>query len=232
MVFQQCDGKRPACTQCVFGKRTCEGYPDALFVPFVATKTAAKPRATRPKQVSQTTQSVSAYAQCPSVAESGSAQAKDSLTLSQKETSLSGSSPILDRPHPQGLSTIQDKVALILRNFIPLHELEFDLPDAAEQCSRFCGSWALALPELTADMTGPFSQCLASAVSAFALSLAAFRNHENLLDATAVQYEESLRLLGHNLAMAGDTYNSKLVAAVMCLALTEVISPRPETIAH
>jgi hypothetical protein len=121
---------------------------------------------------------------------------------------------------------------LILRNFVPLHELEFDSADAAEQCSRFCGSWALALPELIADMTGPFSECLHSAVSAFALSLAAFRNHENLLDATVAQYEESLRLLGHNLAMAGDTYNNKLVAAVMCLALTEVISPRPETIAH
>jgi hypothetical protein len=64
---------------------------------------------------------------------------------------------------------------------------------------------------------------LQSAVGALALSITAFRNRENLLYAIVAQYEESLRLLADSLAMAGDTCDNKLVAAVMCLALTEVI---------
>lgn len=229
LALEQCDGKRPSCTQCVFSNRTCEGYPDALFVPFVATKAAVKPRTARPKSVSRTAQSVSTYARCPSAAKSGSVQDKDSPIPSRNDTNLSGGSPSPNRSYTQGLATIQDKVALILRNFIPLHELEFNSADATEQCSRFCGSWAKALPELTADMTGPFAQCLDSAVSALALSITAYRNRQNLLDAIVAQYEESLHLLGQSLAAAGNTCNSKIVAAVMCLALTEVLSPTQES---
>ncbi len=167
-----------------------------------------------------------AHAQCASDAESGLTQAKDDpSTLYREDTSTPGSLPSLNEPYSPGLSTVQEKVSLILRNFIPKQELACDMADASEQSSRFCGSWALALPELTADMTGPFSQCLHSAVSALALSITAFRNRVDLLDVIVAQYEESLRLLGHSLAVAGDTYQSKLVAAVMCLALTEVLSP-------
>ncbi|KAF2829585.1 hypothetical protein CC86DRAFT_437423 [Ophiobolus disseminans] len=225
----QCDGKRPACTQCLFSSRSCEGYPDALFVPFVAPKTAVKPR-TRPKPVSWAKLSIPAHTQYPSGNEPGRTQAKDQWTRrSQQGTVTYSALSPLDESHLPGLSTVQEKVSVILRNFIPIQELEHDAADTCERCSRFCGSWALALPELTADTNGPFSQCLHSAVSALALSITAYRNGENLLDAIVAQYEESLRLLGHSLAVVGDTYRSKLVAAVMCLALTEVMSPTQES---
>jgi hypothetical protein len=226
----QCDGKRPACTQCLFSKRTCEGYPEALFVPFITTKAAVKPRTTRPKPVSRTSQSVPASARFLPVADSDSAQHRGPPTPSRTDTSESGSLPSEDQC--LSTSTIQYKVAFILRNFIPTDELRFAPADAIERCSQFCGAWALALPELTAELTDPFAQCLHSAVSVLALSISARQSRERFLDAIVSQYEESLRLLSGSLAVAGDICNGKLVAAVMCLALTEVSSPRLETIAH
>jgi hypothetical protein len=224
VAVEQCDGKRPACTQCVFSKRMCEGYPNALFVPFDATKTAAKPRA-RPKPGSQAKKSLPVDAQCLPGAKSGFTLANDdSTTLSQDAIITSNNSPHPTVSYPPDPATIQEKVSLILRHFIPIQELGCDAADGTGQCSWFCGSWAKALPELTADISCPFSQCLYSAVSALALSITANRDHEDRLDAIVVQYEDSLRLLGNNLAVAGDTYQSKLVAAVMCLALTEVNS--------
>jgi len=230
--IEQCDGKRPACTQCVFSKRTCEGYPDALFVPFDATKTAVKPRA-RPKSAPRTKLLLPVDAQCPSDAEVGCTQAKDESTrLPPQATFTSSDLPPSHGSYSPDPSIVREKVSLILRNFIPVQELPCNATHASEQCSWFCGSWAKALPELTADMTGPYSQCLYSAVSALALAITAYRDRRDCLNAVVAQYEDSLRLLGESLAVVGDAYRSELVAAVMCLALTEVISPISQTIVY
>jgi len=231
-AIKQCDGKRPACTQCVFSKRACEGYPDALFVPFNATKTVVKPRP-RPKPVPPAKPSVPIDAQRPSHAESGCTQAKDDSTrLHQQTTFASDALPRYNGSYPPDPSIVREKVSLILRNFIPVQELPCNPTHVSEQCSWFCGSWAKALPELTADMAGPYSQCLYSAVSALALAITAYRDRRDCLNAVVAQYEDSLRLLGESLAVVGDAYRSELVAAVMCLALTEVISPISQMIVY
>jgi hypothetical protein len=85
----------------------------------------------------------------------------------------------------------------------------------------------MALPELIIDTNGFFSECLYSAVTALALSITAYRTRENLLGLVSAQYEHSLRLLGLSLEVAGNTFRSEIVAAVMCLALVEVMLPDP-----
>ena len=137
---------------------------------------------------------------------------------------ISGSSYQL---YPEGLATIQERVSLILCNFIPLHELGCESLDLLEQSPRFCGSWVTALPELIIGANGPFSECLYSAVTALALSITAYRTREKLLGLVSTQYEHSLRLLGLSLEVAGNTFRCELVAAVMCLALVEVMLPDP-----
>jgi hypothetical protein len=219
----QCDGKRPACTQCLFSKRECEGYPDALFVPFVATKAVVKARSSRTPPVTRHTQSHPAYLPC--LSDAACVKSQESYNPSRETAGICGSSPSSYQTETNGLATIQDKVSLILCNFIPLHELGCATNDLSEQSPRFCGSWVTALPQLTIDTNDPFSECLHSAVSALALAITAYQTRENLLDIVSTEYEHSLRLLGQRLAVAGNTYRSKLVAAVMCLALVEVRPP-------
>jgi hypothetical protein len=220
LIALQCDGKRPACTQCLFGKRECEGYPDALFVPFIATKAVVKRKTLRTPPVSRHMQSHPTHQ--PRVSDAAYMEFQNSYSSSRKTTGIPGSSLSSYHPFPGGPITIQEKVSLILRNFIPWHEFGCEASDLSEQSPRFCGSWVTALPQLAIDKSDSFSECLHSAVSALALSITAYRTRENLLDLVSTQYEHSLRLLGQNLAVAGNTYRSKLVAAVMCLALVEV----------
>ena len=85
-----------------------------------------------------------------------------------------------------------------------------------------CGSWVAALPELIADTAGESVECLQSAVKALALSITAHRTGKNMLQIISTRYEHSLQLLAQDLVAAGHMYRNRLVAAVMCLALTEV----------
>lgn len=83
----------------------------------------------------------------------------------------------------------------------------------------------MALPDLVADETGPFTECLHAAVKALALAITAYRTRERMLHSVSTQYELSLRFLGNGLAVSGNVYDNKLAATVMCLALLEVKSP-------
>lgn len=90
----------------------------------------------------------------------------------------------------------------------------------------------MALPELTLHTTGPFAECLHSALGALALSITAYRTrNRSLLRLISTEYEHSLHLLAHNMTVTGDAYRNELVAAVMCLALVEVMLPKLAEIA-
>lgn len=116
-------------------------------------------------------------------------------------------------------------VSLILRNFAPLGETESGVGNSYLYSPRICGSWVTALPELTTDVTRHFAGCLDSAVSTLALSITAHRSQEDLFQVASIQYESSIHHLVRNLAVAGNIYRNELVAAVMCLALSEALLP-------
>jgi hypothetical protein len=95
----------------------------------------------------------------------------------------------------------------------------------------------MALSELTADTAGESAECLHAAVSALALSITANRTGKNMLQLISTRYEHSLHLLAQDLVDTGNVYRNRLVAAVMCLALTEVklrglVTITPDLFAH
>ncbi|KAH7349166.1 hypothetical protein BKA66DRAFT_447150 [Pyrenochaeta sp. MPI-SDFR-AT-0127] len=127
--------------------------------------------------------------------------------------------------YPFGLANTQETVSIILRNYVPTYETGFEAATSLVRSPLVCGTWVMALPELTIHTTGPIAECLHSALGALALSITAYRTSKNMLHLISTQYEHSLHLLSHNLAATGNVYRNELVAAVMCLALVEVLSP-------
>ncbi|KAH7030459.1 hypothetical protein B0J12DRAFT_583364, partial [Macrophomina phaseolina] len=119
----------------------------------------------------------------------------------------------------------QDTALLILRNYLPYSELQRDITNSNPQSPRICGSRIMALPELTVSATGALGECLYSAMNALALSITAYKTGRNLLQHIASRYEHTLRLLRKDLQLAGSVYRNEQVAAVMCLALLEALSP-------
>jgi hypothetical protein len=118
-------------------------------------------------------------------------------------------------------------VSLIIRNYVPHEEAASGVANSCFCSPQICGSWVTALPELTTSATGQFAECLCSAVSTLALSIIAHQAQEDLFQVASAQYEISIRHLVHNLAMVGDLYRNELLAAIMCLALSEVSPSEP-----
>ncbi|KAM0146069.1 hypothetical protein ACHAQE_010931 [Botrytis cinerea] len=218
----QCDGKLPACSQCLNSNRTCEGYPEALFVPFIATKSGGEAGKLCKAPALQMGPS---SGPSPSNSALTVLKCKDTPNISREMTGLYKGSSSLSHLCSTGLDTAQDIILVILRNYVPLDGTGFETPTSLVQSPRVCGSWVTALPELTIDTIGPLAECLQSATNALALSITAYRSSTNMVDSISTQYEHSLHLLAQNLAVVNSVYRNELVAAVMCLALVEVLSP-------
>ncbi|KAF5867755.1 putative c6 finger domain-containing protein [Botrytis fragariae] len=223
----QCDGKLPACSQCLHSKRKCEGYPEALFVPFIATKSGREAENSYKPLASESGPASGSILSDPALSVPN---CKDAPNISHEMTGLYRGSSSMSHLCLTGLDTTQDIILVILHNFVPLDETGFETPTSLVQSPRVCGSWVTALPELTIDTIGPLAECLQSASSALALSITAYRRSINMVDSISVQYEKSLHLLAQNLAVCKSFYRNELVATVMCLALVEVLSPiRPSS---
>jgi hypothetical protein len=126
-----------------------------------------------------------------------------------------------------GLTMLHEMVSLIICNYVPLEEAASGVANSYLCSPRICGSWVTALPELITSATGQFAECLCSAVSTLALSIVAYHSQEDSIQVASAQYEISIRHLVHNLAMVGDRHRNELLAAVMCLALSEVSPSEP-----
>lgn len=123
-------------------------------------------------------------------------------------------------------------VALILRTYNPLEDTGTGAANSHLCSARICGSWVTALPELTTSVSRNFAGCLDSAVSTLALSIIAHRSREDLFQVSSTQYENSIHHLVHDLAVTGNVYSNELVAAVMCLALSEVSPLNYNSLGH
>jgi hypothetical protein len=148
------------------------------------------------------------------------------LSAFQRAARLSDDSPNTIQSYPDGLGNAQDMVSLIVHNYVPSVENRVEASNCYIRSPQICGSWVMALPELTVNTTGPLAECLYSAMSTLALSIAAYRSHKNLLQLISTRYEQSLRLLAQNIVVSGGLYKNELLAAIMCLALLEVKPPK------
>ncbi|EXM12733.1 hypothetical protein FOTG_18783 [Fusarium oxysporum f. sp. vasinfectum 25433] len=197
-----CDGKRPACSQCLRSDRHCEGYPV---------------RATS-IDVFPTTSTTNA-----GDGSNGSSPSDETIsdTLVQRPTKW----PYAHTIYPALSDPLQSRISLIVRNYVPYSEISGDVTNAVPQSPRICGSWVTALPELATGATDTLRESLNSAMNALALSIMSYRTGGRLVQPISLAYGETLRLLQRDLQRSGTCYRIERAAAVMCLALVEVLSP-------
>ncbi|KAG7409819.1 Uncharacterized protein Forpe1208_v010831 [Fusarium oxysporum f. sp. rapae] len=230
----KCDGKRPACSQCLHSNRHCEGYPDVLFVPIVpgsglptsTTSRPVRPLKRTPKGPARATSTVVSFTTSTTNAgdrNNGSSPSDETIsgTLVQRPTKWSYAHPI----YPSLSDPLQSRISLIVRNYVPYSEISGDVTNVVPQSPRICGSWVTALPELAAGAIGTLRESLNSAMNALALSIMSYRTGGRLVQPISLAYGETLRLLQRDLRRSGSCYGIERAAAVMCLALVEVLSP-------
>ncbi|KAF4964021.1 hypothetical protein FSARC_8019 [Fusarium sarcochroum] len=205
----RCDGKRPACSQCLNSGRSCEGYPDALFVPWHSSsglgQTTAEPSPTRASnKITSTVNSPSSL---------------NNLICHHTKVP-----PDVASIYPFLTDPWENTISLIIRNYVPDREASADITDIVPQSPRICGSWVTALPDLAAGSSGRLGECLTSAMNALALSITSYRTGTRLNQPISLSYGHALRLLQHNLYSSKSCYKAEQAAAVMCVALLEGVA--------
>jgi hypothetical protein len=204
----QCDGKLPACTQCLRSGRGCAGYrQDLILVHHEFTQTgailhferAAEPATIRGDEYTHIQPAISDHNSRNMASMTG----MDLRTNVQSITS-----------HSIGASA-----ALILSNYIPACE---KYPTHCNT-SQVCGSWAKLLPNVsTEDNQGGV---LSSTMTTLSVSIWTKDAGGRLPTHECIQsYTSALSLLRHSLLETGCSFCAEIVAASMCLALTEVCS--------
>lgn len=152
----QCDGKRPACSQCLFLGRSCERYQvDAVFVPYQPTSHRRKPRkAFRPSAASGESVQTSTT-QHSEIRSTGLAKAR-----AQNDQRCPSPSPV-DPP------TASEFTAVILNCFSPGNSFVPSPPDSST--IQVCGAWVGVLPRLADEMRS--DALIFAAVKAFGTAI-------------------------------------------------------------
>lgn len=193
---RKCDGKKPACSQCLFRGLECPGYPaDWVFIP-QSLHHDRKPQGGRPggrraatdRHHCQRKKSVVEPAACPA-------------TL------------------PSGMS-LPDLISTIIDNYVPEPEAAGPSSSAVEPSPRICGSWVEVLPKLAGDET---DTALASAIRAFAASILSKGPKPSLFISQGLEaYNQALMSVNSALGSRYSDFPVGIAAAVMCLLLAEM----------
>ncbi|KAJ5962652.1 hypothetical protein N7501_007593 [Penicillium viridicatum] len=209
----RCDGKRPACSQCVLTGRTCDGYQsDWTFVP---QGTSSKQSTSTPSQqkVANIKRTVDANSRS-----STRRRPKDRQQV-EPELLISEVSPLLIRSH--GRPRMTDVAEFISNGYLP--EILNTLSDSAHKESRICGAWVGVLPQL------PCLASDASVLSKATLALATLinsrrRSLSRTCDVESPQsYYDAIHKMRGHIAMNG--LSLELLPAIMCLTLVELMLP-------
>lgn len=205
----QCDGKRPFCSQCIHTRRQCEGYPDVLFVQY--NKTSSRPIKPAQRSLKRTGKSISQI--------HTTSRSPKSRAISRKACQASDPpSYPLYRVLPDAL---QDTISLVVRSYIPSSQLPFLSHPGVSRASRICGCWMEVLPDLACGSVR--SETLPSAIKALALSISTTKTGRSSIYPLTTHYGHTLGLLRRELQSARTSYQNEHVAAIMCLALSEVL---------
>ncbi|KOS40701.1 hypothetical protein ACN38_g8430 [Penicillium nordicum] len=209
----RCDGKRPACSQCVLTGRTCDGYQsDWTFVP---QGTSGKQSTARPCQqkVANIKRTVDANSRSSTRRRPKSRQQVEPELLIREE-SLS-----LIRPH--GRPCMTDVAEFVRNGYLP--EILNTLSDSAHKESRICGAWVDVLPQL------PCLASDASVLSKATLALATLINSQRRslsrtcdVESPQSYYDAIHKMRGH---IATNGLSLELLPAIMCLTLVELMLP-------
>ena len=142
LTFSQCDGLKPACSQCRFIGRDCQGYAQDLQVVF-----HHKPSVRRPRSARKT---------------------DGHRSRDVQRTKSSNLTPVPSLSNEQQL-TYDECVAILVQHYIPKEERPFLLCLAPSK-SRICGGWVQALAHVNHDHAD-FDAIILPAVRAFTMSM-------------------------------------------------------------
>ena len=189
----QCDGLKPACSQCWLTGRECRGYLQDLVVFY------HKPTSRRPRSGKKT----ASLGQCDA-----RPRPKSSLIFDAVDSASSN----LQQP------TYDECVALLVQHYIPKDEIPF-LSHAEPSKSRICGGWVQALPHVSQDHED-FERIVSPAVRALTMSMlvTGTSRRQEYLDT----YGHALQGIRTVLGRPTDSVGSTVAIAGMCLALSEV----------
>ncbi|KAL0930712.1 uncharacterized protein CTRU02_214787 [Colletotrichum truncatum] len=197
-----CDGKLPACSQCIDKGVRCEGYShDFIF------KSSA---ITAPRKRSEKPQGPEATGMGSLITHHGEQVIWDSTPGYSK-----GQSQAV--PPPPLSWTMADIVALVIQNFAPVSV--YDGPH--KSLSRVCGGWIEALPILIGATDN--GQVLASCVTALGTSIV-FKGPDGRAPLADVlqAHGSALRALRMAFRRMNTQSWNQLIASIMCLCLSEV----------
>lgn len=193
---KQCDGKKPACSQCALRNRECPGYPAAwVFMP-QGSQVDAKVKPRRAVSRRQPGTKLSA-------APKG--------TVSE-QSSANPVSPAASQP-------LSDLVLAIIDNYVPESDFAL-LKSRVEPWPRICGSWVEVLPELVSNDP---DAALASAIRAFAVTILSRGPGRKLPVSDGLEaYNQALLSVNAALQSPYSDFPVAIAAAVMCLLLAEL----------
>jgi hypothetical protein len=193
----QCDGKKPACSQCTFRGLTCPGYPaDWVFVP-QTTRNASKFKARRAGPRQQ-----------PGAGPQTEPKREEALCdLSVKPVTT-----------PEALP-LRDLIAAIIDNYVPESGAAIAC-GSVEPSPRICGSWVEILPDIAGNDA---DTALASAIRAFAVTILSRGPKQRFPISEGLEaYNQALVAINDALQSPYSDFPVAIAAAVMCLLLAEL----------
>ncbi|KAF2738349.1 hypothetical protein EJ04DRAFT_62686 [Polyplosphaeria fusca] len=198
-----CDGMRPACSQCVFSGRECDGYQlNLVFIQHTAAKRGKK----RPHSCSTESDEQAIMKPPESCRNNRELSGKD---ISQYQHAF---------PQDPFSSTTIEFTSVITNSFLPQYMHDVSITDSS--AISVCASWVKVLPEIVSGHQIP--SFLRSAIKFFALMIAdAGPSCRSISYKSFEAYGTSLQQL--KLAMLkSQSFSLELGAAILCLAISEL----------
>ncbi len=192
---RKCDGKKPACSQCLFRGLECPGYPaDWVFVP-QSLDHSRKPRSSRV---------------------GGRRREADRQHGGREE--VLAESGVRAVALAAGAS-LPDLISIVIDNYVPEPDAQSS-NTPVEPSPRICGSWVEVLPELVGNVT---DTALASAIRAFAVTILSKGPKCSLPVSDGLEaYNQALVSVNCALGSRYSDFPVTIAAAVMCLLLAEM----------
>lgn len=212
LTFQQCDGKRPECSQCVLTGRRCDGYQSDWT--FVLQNDHSSRSSSVPNQ--RDFQMVMPQGKHENLAVSGFPRNRHQVTGAGVEaSSLPG--PVLNPTRPPW----DDLLGLVVECYIPEDEMTSVTDFTDSKRPRICGSWLAVIPKILGKTD---RDCvLRAAIRALATSILS-QNPQmggSSLD-RAESYDAAIQAVRKGLTVSGYAFHAVFIAAIMCISLAEV----------
>lgn len=215
----QCDGKRPACSQCVFKGQTCGGYDyDFIFIEG-NNRYSGQPMKSR-STISKTASSSAKPAECKALLSSTLAKARSGAVRTTLHSPTAWSVKY---------SSLDDIINLIIFKYTPENELPWLSGGPTTLQSRICGNWVQVLPSLAGR--GRHENLLAAAINSLGISILGKAQHQVTSPFQCFQaYSLALRALAFSIWKDGHSFSDEMTAAILCVAFTEVCTPPTESL--